>query len=246
MFNHGMPSAALSVFGVFVVALAAFLGLSGWSIPVTIRQPPVKIPLTTDMTAKPAFRLLSSDLARLRTSDHVMTLGASGRVEVRQYGRLYDRDTDLTVAIVMPPNGQLPQQNLNVEMSRLRALNLFSPVSNWTMQGYYDLETRFGMIRAVDMRVNVDGMTKLCLGFVSRFDMRDAYLAGWVCLASGASPDPYELACRLDHLVFDAKLPSEAADAFFRTGQARNPTCAATPVSQTTDTRTSIPRTRIR
>jgi hypothetical protein len=179
-------------------------------------------------------------------TDHVMTLGASGRVEARQYGQLYDRDADLTVAIVMPPNGQLPQANLQTEMSRLRVLKLFSPVNGWTTQRYYDLETRFGMVRAVDMQVNVDGLTKLCLGFVSRFDLREAYLAGWVCMANGTHPEPYDLACKLDHIVFDARLPSGAADAFFRAGQARASTCSAAPVSQTSDTRAYIPRPRIR
>jgi hypothetical protein len=144
--------------------------------------------LTKDVLDKPSFRLTTSDLGRLRPSGQVMTLGATGRVEARQYGRLSDRDTDLTVAIVMPPQGQLPQVNLQTEMARLRWLKLFSPVNSWTMQRYHDLETRFGMVRAVDMQVNVDGLTKLCLGFASRFDMPDAYLAGWICSANGALP----------------------------------------------------------
>jgi hypothetical protein len=241
MFSRGMVSAAFSVFGLFVFAVAGLLVFSVWPIPVKVQTQP----LTKGVPDKPSFHLTASDLGRLRPTGQVMTLGATGRVEARQYGRLYDRDTDLTVAIVMPPNGQLPQENLATEMARLRWLKLFSPVNSWTMQRYYDLETRFGMFRAVDMQVNVDGLTKLCLGFVSRFDLSDAYLAGWTCSANGAHPEPYDLACKLDHIVFDARLPSEAADAFFRSGQARASTCSAVPVSQTSDTRASIPRPRI-
>jgi hypothetical protein len=242
MFSRGVVSAAFSAFVAFMLVMAAMPALSIWPISVRIRNEP----LTKPVADKPSFRLTSSDLGRLRLTQQVMTLGATGRVEALQYGHLYDRDTDLTVAIVMPPNGRLPQENMQTEMGRLRMLNLFTPVSSWSMQRYYDLETRFGMVRAVDMQVNVDGLTKLCLGFVSRFDVEEAYLAGWVCSADGAKPDPYELACRIDHIAFDAKLPSPGADAFFHSRQTRASTCGAAPVSQTSDTRASIPRARLR
>jgi hypothetical protein len=242
MFSRGMVSAAFSVFVAFVVVMAAMFALPIRPIPVSVRNEP----LTKPVSDRPSFRLTSRDLSRLRLTEQVMTLGATGRVEALQYGHLYDRDSDLTIAIVMPPNGRLPQENMQGELARLRLLNLFTPVSSWTMQGYYDLETRFGTVRAVDMQVNVDGLTKLCLGFVSRFDVADAYLAGWVCSADGAKPDAYELACRIDHIVVDAALPAPGADAFFRSRQARASTCAAAPVAQTSDTRASIPRARLR
>ena len=53
--------------------------------------------------AKPAFRIAAPELARLPMRSKVI-LSWHGRIETRHYGQIYDRDMDLTVALIMPPN----------------------------------------------------------------------------------------------------------------------------------------------
>jgi hypothetical protein len=185
---------------------------------------------------RPAFRIASSDLNRLPLISKVI-LSWHGRIETRQYGQIYDRDMDFTAALIMPPNDRakitfdgLPDI-LDVKPLRNRRT-----VSNAFR---YDLETRFGSLRASDMRVEIDGQWKQCLTYQSRFATDAVVLAGWYCDAGGGKPSPDRLACLLDKLVLDAPLNSRAADAFIREQAARSAKCSSSPVSQTIDTRSS-------
>jgi hypothetical protein len=182
----------------------------------------------------PAFRIAASSLMQLPVSGHVVASGRYGRVEVRQYGRLSNRDVDLAVVMVMPPKGigmgtQFVQD--------LRDVNLLRSVRATMLSTHYDLNTRFGEFRATDMRVDADGRWKNCLAFRSRLDTVSVYLTGWHCDATGTKPGPEALACLLDRLVLDAPLASKEADAFMRARMARPASCSAERVTQTTDTR---------
>jgi hypothetical protein len=181
---------------------------------------------------QPAFRLDAPELARLPVRSHVIT-GHGGRMEVRQHGQPHDRHADMTIALVMPPRGWSGGNQLGVELATMGPARL---VSSRLTQTYYDIDTRFGPVRAADMTVDADGRRKLCLGFLSRFESTAVYLKGWHCEASGTKASADNLACLLDRLVLDARLSSEAADAFLRERAARRAHCAARPVTQTTDT----------
>jgi hypothetical protein len=187
-----------------------------------------------EIDAPPAFRLAASQLARLPVTGHIVTGGKLGRVEVQQYGKLYHRDTDLTAVLIMPPKGTAISREVGKVLRDIQSLRSMRVVFT---QNHYDLETRFGDVRAADMRVYTDGRWKLCLSFISRFDSPSVYLTGWYCDASGAKPSAHALACALDRLVLDKPLASKDADAFVRTGMARPANCSAVPVSQTVDTR---------
>jgi hypothetical protein len=47
---------------------------------------------------------------------------------------------------------------------------LLGDVRATMLPNFYDLETRFGAVRAREMRVDADGRWKQCLAFRSRFD----------------------------------------------------------------------------
>lgn len=186
--------------------------------------------------AKPAFRIAAPELARLPLRSKVI-LSWHGRIEARHYGQIYDRDMDFTVALIMPPSGSakitldgLPDV---LDIKPLRNRRLVSNAFN------HDLETRFGALRATDVRVEIDGRWKQCLTYQSRFATDAVVLAGWYCDASGAKPSPDRLACLLDRLVLDAPLESREADSFMREQGSRAARCSASPVSQTIDTRSS-------
>jgi hypothetical protein len=183
----------------------------------------------------PAFRIASSNITRLPTSGNVVAGGRLGRVEILQYGQLYNRDIDLTAVLVMPQKGTLAGTEFGQMLRDVRSLRgmrtVFTP-------NYYDLETRFGEMRATEMRVYSDGRWKQCLSYLSRFDTTAVYLAGWYCDGSGAKPSADTLACALDRLVLDKPLASREADTFIRARMARPANCMAAPVSQTVDTRT--------
>ena len=155
--------------------------------------------------AKPAFRIAAPELAKLPTRSKVI-LSWHGRVETRHYGQIYDRDMDLTVALIMPP-----KDRANITIDGLPDIPDIKPLRNRRMVSNavnHDLETRFGPLRATDVRVDTDGRWKLCLTYYSRFATDDVVLAGWYCDASGAKPSPDRLACLLDRLVLDSPLES--------------------------------------
>ena len=184
--------------------------------------------------AKPAFRIAAPELARMPMRSKVI-LSWHGRVETRHYGQIYDRDMDLTVALIMPP-----KDRATITIDGLPDIPDIKPLRNRRVVSNavnHDLETRFGPLRATDVRVDTDGRWKLCLTYYSRFATDDVVLAGWYCDASGGKPSPDRLACLLDRLVLDAPLDSRDADAFMREQAQRAPRCSASPVSQTVDTR---------
>jgi hypothetical protein len=190
------------------------------------------------INAQPAFRINSPDLARLPLRSQVATGGRLGRVEIRQYGQIYHRDIDFTVAMIMHPSDAisltrdgLPQLP-NIKPLR-SARTVSSPIN-------YDLDTRLGDYRANELRVDADGQWKQCLAFVSRFDTDAVSVAGWYCDASGAKPAAGRLACILDKITLDSPLNSDEADAYIRERLARPPLCSASVVSQTVDTRTRV------
>jgi hypothetical protein len=185
---------------------------------------------------KPAFRIASPDLARLPMTSKVI-LSWHGRIETRSYGQIYDRDMDFTAALIMPPNDRV-----KITIDGLPDILDIKPLRNRRSVSNafrYDLETRFGALRASDMRVEIDGRWKQCLTYQSRFATDAVVLAGWYCDGGGAKPSPDRLACLLDKLVLDASLDSRAADAFMREQAARPAKCSSYPVSQTIDTRSS-------
>ena len=184
--------------------------------------------------AKPSFHIAAPELARMPMRSKVI-LSWHGRIETRHYGQIYDRDMDLTVALIMPPKDKaLITIDGLPDIPDIKPLRNRRVVSNAVN---HDLETRFGPLRATEVRVDTDGRWKLCLTYYSRFASDDVTLAGWYCDASGGKPSPDRLACLLDRLVLDAPLQSRDADTFMRQQAARSAQCSASPVSQTVDTR---------
>ena len=184
--------------------------------------------------APPAFRINAGEFASKATSGHVVTSSRFGRAEVLQYGQLYNRNTDLAVALIMPPKGigmgtQLLQDLADVNLLRAKRSFIMS-------QTNYDLDTRFGEYRATEMRVDTDGRWKQCLAFRSRFETVAVYLTGWYCDGSGSKPSANALACVLDKLVIERDLASKEADTFMRGRMAKSAHCQADTVTQTTDT----------
>lgn len=184
---------------------------------------------------KATFQITSSDFARLSPTSTSAKFN-TGWQEVLQYGRIHDRDTDFTLVVSMPANPDTPViRDYSSEMSSLR------PLLRTTYMGattdYYDLETRFGPVRAASFQANSDGQIKLCASYLSRFDTTAVYLKGWLCEASGARPNFHALACLLDRVTLKGALPTPAAQSFFEDRMKRPGRCSADPVSQTTDTR---------
>ena len=186
---------------------------------------------------KPAFRIAAPELARLPMRSKVILSGRFGRVETRHYGQIYDRDMDFTVALITPPSG-----SVKITLDGLPDIPDIKPLRNRRVVSNtfnHDLETRFGPLRATDVRVDTDGRWKQCLTYYSRFASESVTLAGWYCDASGSKPSPDRLACLLDRLVLDSPLESREADLFMREQGSRAARCSASPVSQTIDTRSS-------
>lgn len=183
-----------------------------------------------------SLQIASSDLARLPVRGNTATFGA-GWQEVLQYGQVHDRDTDFTLVMTMPARPDVPTvHDYSSEMSSLRPL-LRSAFHSRGLTAYYDLETRFGPVRAANFQIDSDGRTKLCVSYLSRFDTTALYLKGWLCEASGARPNFHSLACMLDRIALKGPLPSAAAQSFLEERMKRPARCTAAPVSQTTDTR---------
>lgn len=197
------------------------------------------------VTTKASFQITASELSRLSSTANSARFNA-GWQEVLQYGQVYDRNTDFTLVVNMPSNPDTPViRDYSSEMSSLRPLLRSAYTGMGRATTYYDLETRFGPVRAANFQINSDGQTKLCVSYLSRFDTTAVYLKGWYCEASGARPNFHTLACMIDRISLKGVLPTAAAQTFFEERMKRSPRCSAEPVSQTTDTRPPRPPRRL-
>ena len=208
--------------GAIVLGVVGFGLLWGWNHRITV------------VADAPAFRITDGSVGRLPVTTDVLTGGKQGRIEVVQYGTLHNRGTDLAVVMVFPPKGVVGSTRLAMD---LRETNLLRNVRAFNLPTHYDLETRYGAIHAVEMRVETDGRWKQCLSYSSRFDTNAVALTGWSCDATGSKPGADALACALDKLVIDKPLATAEADAYMRERMKRPANCSASIVSQTIDTR---------
>jgi hypothetical protein len=181
----------------------------------------------------PSFRLVDGELLRLSMKSKVISGGSTGRIEIRHYGQSYDRGTNFSIALVIRPRPS--DQVVGPTFADVRSALAMASYGGTTDR--YDLETRFGSVRASETRINADGRIKPCLTFYSRFQTEAVRIEGGYCEADGSKPDAQRLACILDGMVLDTKLANPEADAFLRERMARRPHCSSTPVSQTLDTR---------
>jgi hypothetical protein len=185
----------------------------------------------------PSFRIVDKGFTKLPTQSKVTSGGALGRIEVRHYGRLHDRTANLSIALIVPPKPE--DRPVSRDFSAIRGSLAMGALSSAVPGAVrYDLETRLGPVRAGEARINADGLIKPCLLFYSRFETDAVRLEGVMCEADGSKPSPHGLACVLDGLVLDARLPTAAAESFLRERMAQRSRCTAIPVSQTIDTRT--------
>ena len=181
---------------------------------------------------RPSFRLHVEHLARLPLRSQVVASARFGRVETYEYGAIHARDVNLALAVGFPPKDAIVTRDSLPRLSDIKLLGNARIVYSAT---HHDLDTRFGAVRATDIRVDSDGQWKQCLAFVSRFDTTSVYVMGWYCDASGAKPSASKLACTLDRLEVDSPLASREADGYLRERMARPASCSASPVAQTID-----------
>jgi len=90
----------------------------------------------------PAFHVAAAGLAQLPVSGHVVISERFGRVEVRQYGTLRNRQEDLAAVMVMPPKGIDLGTQLGQDLDEANLL--LRNVRVVTSANHYDIETRFG------------------------------------------------------------------------------------------------------
>jgi hypothetical protein len=216
LIRYGFYAIGMLVFGMVGIGI-----MSVWKVvPKVVNDPP-------------AFRIASSEFAGKPSSGHVQVSSQYGRVEVVQYGELNNRSTDLAVMMVLPPPDsfigvRLVQDTTDINLLTIKRPRMMSNV-------HYDLETRFGELRATEMRVETDGRWKQCLSFRSRFGVPAVLLAGWYCDGTGARPSAGALACALDRLVIERELATKGADTFMRERMGKPARCQAAPVTQTID-----------
>lgn len=193
--------------------------------------------------SKPVFEFAANALSG-RPQTRKAENNIYGWVESLQYGQLYDRDVDMTVLMVVPSESR---QNLTRDYgSEIAALRPIAGRGYRTgTSAFYDLDTRFGEVRASEFMINADGRTKLCISYLSRFESPSFYLKGWFCEANGARPNFRNVACIIDQLTLKGNLPSAEATAFITERMKRSPRCNAEPVTQTTDTSPRRPPKRL-
>lgn len=196
--------------------------------------------------AQPAFEFAANSLSgrpQIRKAEN----NIYGWVESLQYGQLYDRDVDMTVLMVVPSESrQHLTRDYYSEIAALRPIAGRSHrIGGSSGVTFYDLETRFGELRASEFSISADGRTKLCISYLSRFESPAFFLKGWYCEANGARPNFREVACIIDKLALNGKLPSADATGFIKERMKRSQRCTAEPVTQTTDNSPRRPLKRL-
>jgi hypothetical protein len=231
--SAGQVTAALSVTGTLIRYSFYAAGVVAFGlIATTIMY--VSSFRVKQVEERPAFHLAAPQLDRLPQRSYIEAGRSIGRVELLQYGQLHDREADMGIVMVIPTKGWPAGRDIMREFHDVRPLR---EVSSRVTATFYDLETRFGQVRAADLFVDADGRRKVCLAFLTRFETEAVYFKGWYCEANGNKPSADRLACMLDRLVIDRELPTKEADSFMRARAAKAGYCSAVPVSQTFDTR---------
>jgi hypothetical protein len=220
--------------GVFVFLTVGLVAVWVWT-----RLPPAE----RDARGGPAFTLTSGDISRRPLVAHAAEQGGTW-IETLQFGRLHDRDIDMTLMLVAPAarHREIAPRHFAREIADLRPI---AGRQRSAADPFYDLETRFGPVTAASFRIDADGRTKLCVSFLSRFDTPAFLYKGWYCEANGARPNFHTLACALDQLRMARRLPSADAAAFLDERMKRPARCSAEPVSQTTDSGARQPLRRL-
>ena len=133
-----MPVLGSMIRYAFYVIGAVTLGMFAlFGVPVK----PAPRPQVQKINEAPSFHLAAPFLARLSMRTEVLTHPAYGRAEVRQYGQLYDRDEDLTIAMYMPPKGTPMVREFGQQLRNIRPMNTARAVFGST---FFDIHTRFG------------------------------------------------------------------------------------------------------
>ena len=201
-------------------------------------------PFVPGVKSQPVFQVRANVLAH-RPQTMTAETNSYGWVQSLQYGQLYDRDADLTMVMIVPhERHQTLMRDYVAEIAGLRPL-YGRRMALSSSRSFYDLETRFGPVRASEFAINADGRTKLCISYLSRFQSPAFYLKGWYCEANGARPSFSALACIIDQLALSKPLASTEATDFITERMKRSPRCYAEPVSQTTDTSPRRPLKRL-
>ena len=185
------------LFGMLLFAGLGYLLLKGWNLRPQF------------LGVQPSFSIAATPLDGLSATSRVTT-AYGARIEMRQYGQPHDRNVDLTANLVLP-NPSEPAH------PRIRAQDITEIQTPFrgayaSSTAHYDLETRFGAIRAFEFTAYTDGRAKLCIAWRSRFDTSAFFLNGWYCEASGARPSFQALACILDKLTLEQLISGQYAD----------------------------------
>lgn len=93
---------------------------------------------------------------------------------------------------------------------------------------YYELYTRFGELRAVNIIVNADGVQKSCVGFHTPGTGR-AFVKGMVCSPTNASVTPQAVACLIDSVRFVRPKDEESLKALLVEDEQKD--CGASPLN---------------
>lgn len=218
--------------GTIVFAIIAMASVTIWS----------RISQFGGAPAQPMLQLSAPEFAKLQPLARSVK-SSGGWQETLQYGQLHDRDIDFTLIVDLPKDpSRASPHDFRREMADLRPL---ANAATTYPEAYYDLETRFGPVRAARFQIKTDGRIKLCMSYLSRFETSAFAYKGWFCEANGAKPSAYWLACLLDKVSLKGPLPSEPAQAFFAQRASRSARCTADPVTQTTDTSPRRPLKRL-
>lgn len=235
--NRSQITETLAFAGTTIRYLYMLVGIAVFAITASVMWRGASFLSYLTPSAATPVEITVPDLARLKPVSKAWQNGMGTLQEV-SYGRVYDRDTDFKLVVVMP--SQSMQASAWNFMSELRDMREIYNARYAYPQTFYDMETRFGPIRSTHFQMEVDGRAKLCMAYVSRFETGSLTYKGWFCEANGARPNPNALACMLDRLVIKGKLPSADAQAFLDTKIRKPGHCTADPVSQTVDTRTVV------
>ena len=130
----------------------------------------------SSVSTRTSFQINSPDITR-RPAKSSAAHFSGGWQEILQHGQIYDRDTDFTLVVNMPSNPDTPVvRDYSHEMSTLRPLLRTAYMGG--ISNYYDLQTRFGPVRAANFQTYADGRIKLCVSYLWRFDTDAVYLKG--------------------------------------------------------------------
>ncbi|KAA2237090.1 hypothetical protein [Salinarimonas soli] len=178
----------------------------------------------------PAFELRGGEFGAARPSREVLTTGPGQRLETLSFGTPSDAGEFLEVSFMTAHTDEAASRPFAMRRGAKSADQEFLAIVNGPSGRRWEIDTRYGVMDAFDVPLDVNGRRRICVTFRSRHG-GPVLVEGRHCPQMGQSPQPSRAACLVHAVRAVRPLGYPALDAALAGADASTRACTARPIS---------------